>query len=53
MPVKCIRCRTRGYLLSKLKDVPPEKRSARFYCVIAMAKPDGTVQSATVNAKGR
>ena len=33
-----------AYLLSKLKDVPPEKRSSRFYCVIAIAKPDGTVQ---------
>jgi XTP/dITP diphosphohydrolase len=33
-----------GYLLSKLKEVPPEKRSARFYCVIAIAQPDGTVQ---------
>ena len=41
------------YLLSKLKDVPPEKRSARFYCVIAMAKPDGTVQFCDGECKGR
>ena len=40
------------YLLSKLKDVPPEKRSARFYCVIAMAKPDGTVQFCDGECKG-
>ena len=40
------------YLLSKLKDVPPEKRSARFYCVIAIAKPDGTVQFCDGECKG-
>jgi XTP/dITP diphosphohydrolase len=32
------------YLLSKLKDVPPEKRTARFYCLIAIAQPNGKVQ---------
>jgi len=32
------------YLLSKLKDVPWEKRSARFRCVIAIATPDGEVE---------
>ncbi len=26
-------------LLRELKDVPPEKRTARFYCVIAIADP--------------
>jgi len=41
-----------AYLLSKLKDVPPEKRSARFYCVIAIAKPDGTVQFCDGECKG-
>lgn len=30
-----------SYLLSKLKGVPWEKRSARFRCVIAVAAPDG------------
>jgi XTP/dITP diphosphohydrolase len=32
------------YLLSRLKDVPEEKRSARFRCVIAIAQPDGKVE---------
>jgi len=29
-----------NYLLARLKDVPWEKRSARFRCVIAIASPD-------------
>jgi XTP/dITP diphosphohydrolase len=29
------------YLLSRMKGIPPEKRSARFRCVIAVAEPDG------------
>jgi XTP/dITP diphosphohydrolase len=33
-----------NYLLARLKDVPEEKRTARFRCVIAIAKPDGTVE---------
>jgi len=32
------------YLLSRLKDVPKEERSARFRCVIAIATPDGEVE---------
>lgn len=32
------------YLLSKLKDVPEEKRTARFRCVIALAEPDGKTE---------
>ena len=32
------------YLLSKIKDVPKEKRTARFRCVIAIAKPDDLVE---------
>ena len=32
------------YLLSKLKNVPWEKRSAHFRCVIAIATPDGEVE---------
>ena len=32
------------YLLSKIKDVLKEKRTARFRCVIAIAKPDGPVE---------
>lgn len=33
-----------AYLLSKLRDVPWEKRTARFRCVIALAHPLGTLQ---------
>jgi len=33
-----------NYLLAKLKDVPWEKRTARFRCVIAIAHPDGEVE---------
>lgn len=32
------------YLLNKLKDVPHDKRTARFVCVIALAFPDGKVE---------
>jgi XTP/dITP diphosphohydrolase len=32
------------YLLARLRDVPTEKRTARFRCVIAIAEPDGEVQ---------
>jgi len=32
------------FLLSKLVDIPPDKRSARFRCVIAIASPDGEVE---------
>lgn len=31
----------RHLLLEKLKDVPAEKRSARFVCVLALCYPDG------------
>ena len=33
-----------GFLLSRLKDVPREKRTARFRCVIALATPGGEVE---------
>jgi len=33
------------HLLSLLKEVPPEKRSARFVCVIAIATPEGKVET--------
>ncbi len=32
------------YLLSRLKNVPWQQRSARFRCVIAVATPDGEVE---------
>jgi XTP/dITP diphosphohydrolase len=33
-----------SYLLSKLQDIPWEKRTARFRCVIAIAHPSGEVK---------
>jgi XTP/dITP diphosphohydrolase len=33
------------YLLAKLRDVPRERRGARFRCVIAVAAPDGGVKT--------
>ncbi|MFC1998899.1 XTP/dITP diphosphatase [Chloroflexota bacterium] len=33
-----------NYLLAKIKDVPWEKRTARFKCVIAIALPDGKIK---------
>lgn len=40
-------------LLERLKDVPDERRAARFVCVIAVATPDGRVQTATGIVEGR
>jgi XTP/dITP diphosphohydrolase len=34
-----------NYLLAKIENVPREKRGARFRCVIAIASPDGRVQT--------
>ena len=33
-----------NFLLAKLKDIPPQKRSAHFVCVIAIAFPDGRIE---------
>ena len=41
-----------NYLLSKLKGVPKEKRTARFRCVIAIAQPDGQVEFCDGECKG-
>jgi len=41
-----------NYLLSRLKDVPWEKRSARFRCVIALAMPDGEVRTCSGECQG-
>jgi XTP/dITP diphosphohydrolase len=40
------------YLLSRLKDVPEEKRAARFRCVIALAQPDGEVELCSGECEG-
>ncbi len=41
-----------NYLLSRLKDVPEEKRSARFRCVIAIAQPDDEVELCSGECEG-
>lgn len=41
-----------NYLLLRLKDVPWEKRSARFRCVIAIATPDGEVEFCSGECQG-
>jgi XTP/dITP diphosphohydrolase len=41
-----------SYLLSRMKGVPWEKRSALFRCVIAIAKPGGDVQLCTGECRG-
>jgi len=40
------------YLLSRLKDVPEGKRSARFRCVIAIAGADGEVELCSGECEG-
>lgn len=39
-------------VLSELKGVPKEKRTARFYCVIALSIPGGTTHFATGTCEG-
>ncbi len=39
-------------LLQKLKDVPPEKRTAVFRCVVALATPDGRVWTTSGSSRG-
>ena len=41
-----------NYLLSQLKSVPWEKRSARFKCVIAIATPSGGVELCSGECRG-
>ena len=41
-----------NYLLSRLKDVPWEKRTARFRCVIALATPQGEVKTCHGECRG-
>ena len=43
-----------GYrlLLAQMKDVPEERRQARFRCVIAIAEPEGCVQLAEGECPG-
>ena len=41
-----------SYLLSRLRDVPREKRTAVFRCVIAIASPDGEVEFCSGETRG-
>jgi XTP/dITP diphosphohydrolase len=41
-----------SYLLAMLNDVPWDKRSARFRCVIALATPDGEVELCQGECRG-
>ena len=40
------------FLLSKLAGVPPDERTARFRCVIAIAWPDGRVETCNGECEG-
>ncbi len=40
-------------ILDRLKDVPDEKRTARFVCAIAVAYPDGRVDTRRGTIEGR
>ena len=40
-------------LLERLKGVPPERRSARFRCLIAVARPEGQVSLFEGQCEGR
>jgi XTP/dITP diphosphohydrolase len=39
-------------VLSRMRGVPPERRTARFVCVIAVALPDGTARFAEGECEG-
>ncbi len=41
-----------NYLLARLQDVPRDKRTARFRCVIAIASPDGAVELCSGECRG-
>ncbi|MEK7353702.1 MAG: XTP/dITP diphosphatase [Chloroflexota bacterium] len=41
-----------NYLLSRMKDLPQERRSARFRCVIAVATPEGKVGVCSGECRG-
>lgn len=43
----------RRLLLERLRDVPPDRRSARFRCVIAVASPSGALRVFEGSVEGR
>ncbi len=42
-----------AFLLERMTDVPWEKRTARFCCVIAFARPDGAVRYCSGECRGK
>jgi XTP/dITP diphosphohydrolase len=42
-----------NYLLSRMGNIPWEKRSARFRCIIALATPEGDVELCSGECRGR
>ena len=42
-----------AFVLEKIRDVPEDKRSARFMCAAVVAFPDGTTCSAVGTCEGR
>ncbi len=42
-----------NYILEKLKDVPEEKRTARYVCAVAAVWPDGREEAVTETFEGR
>ena len=42
-----------NYILDKLKDVPEEKRTARYVCAVAAVWPDGREEAVTETFEGR
>ena len=40
-------------ILDKLRDVPEEKRTARFVCAMALVLPDGTTRTTQATMEGR
>jgi XTP/dITP diphosphohydrolase len=40
-------------LLAALAGLAPERRTARFYCIVALALPDGSLETAEGECRGR
>jgi len=45
--------RNNAKLLALLHNVPPDRRAARFVCVLALAWPDGKIETVVGRAEGR
>lgn len=51
-PGRCDDAANNARLIEKLAGVPPEKRTARFRCAIALASPDRVLETATGVVEG-